>query len=166
MYIRPIIEHGCVIYRPSLIHDINAIERIQKYFTRRLFSAKNRPNYAERLNKLDLEPLELRMIHIDLFTLYKILNGTLIVPSLVFEPSYSNRQSTCKRLFVHNLKSNIRKNFFHHRVIQLWNSFSKSITVSVSFSSFKRLVCSHDFIDLLKGCASKAGTAVRATKEP
>ena len=65
---------------PHLIKDINAIERVQRNFTRRVFIRANIPllDYADRLKKrlkmLGLELLEIRRIYCDLFLDYNIFH--------------------------------------------------------------------------------------------
>ena len=36
-YVRPILEYCTPVWSPYLLHDINKIENVQRYFTRRLF---------------------------------------------------------------------------------------------------------------------------------
>ena len=47
-YVRPILEYFTPIWSPYLLKDINKIEGVQRYFTRRLFPEKQY-SYAERL---------------------------------------------------------------------------------------------------------------------
>ena len=57
-YVRPILEYCTPIWSPYLLKDINKIEGVQRYFTRRLFPEKQY-SYAERL-VANLETLETR----------------------------------------------------------------------------------------------------------
>ena len=53
---------------------IDKIERVQKYFSRRVLFRTKLP-YLTRLKVLKLEPLETRRIKFDLKLCYKIING-------------------------------------------------------------------------------------------
>src|SRR6202022_2475189 len=64
-YVRPLMEYATPVWSPWTIQDIDSIENVQRYFTRRLFGW-NRPAYADRLSALGLESLELRRIKADL----------------------------------------------------------------------------------------------------
>ena len=35
-YVRPIVEYNSVVWSPSSAHDIDAVERVQRRFTKRL----------------------------------------------------------------------------------------------------------------------------------
>ena len=56
-YVRPILEYCSPVWSPHLKKDIEALERVQKYFTRRVHGLK-RFDYKERLFILNLESLE------------------------------------------------------------------------------------------------------------
>ena len=71
---------------------IKEIEKIQKYFTRRLFM-KIRPNeprlsYAERMELFKFKSLEFLIIKTELGTLFKLMKGLIPVP---FDLKFSTR---------------------------------------------------------------------------
>ena len=72
-YVRPIVEYCTPLWSPHSIGAIDSIERVQRYFTRRLFPGKSFC-YPERLFILNWEPLESRRIRADLTMYYKIIN--------------------------------------------------------------------------------------------
>jgi len=72
-YIMPILECCLVIWSPTLLHDIDQIESVHRYFTKRLEGLWN-VSYFERLNICSLVPLELRRIWADLIVFYKIVH--------------------------------------------------------------------------------------------
>ena len=78
VYVRPIVEHNTVIWLPSLKHDIDLIEKVQRRFTKRLYGLKCL-SYAFRLTKLGLCSLELRRLSLDLILYYKIVFGMVNV---------------------------------------------------------------------------------------
>ena len=72
VYVRPLLEHNTVIWSPYFVKDIEAIERVQRRFTKRLRGYRNY-SYAERLRLLQLHSLEVRRLVIDLVWCYKIV---------------------------------------------------------------------------------------------
>ena len=77
VYVRPIIEHNSVVWSPNALHDIDAVERVQKRFTKRLSGFRN-CSYEVRLN---LQSLELRRLLSDLIWCYKIVFGLVDINS-------------------------------------------------------------------------------------
>ena len=73
-YVRPILEYCTFVWSPFLIKDIDRIEGVQRYFTRRVFY-KNEFSYNDRLFLLDMESLEVRRVKADLIMYYKVING-------------------------------------------------------------------------------------------
>ena len=67
-YVRPLLEYCTPVWSPGLLANIDELESVQRYFTRRLFARlKLQPqNYIERLSFLELEPLERRRLINDL----------------------------------------------------------------------------------------------------
>ena len=49
VYVRPLLEYNSVIWSPSTIHDIEAIERVHRRFTKRLHGLHSLP-YKLRLH--------------------------------------------------------------------------------------------------------------------
>jgi len=78
VYVRPIVEYNSIIWPPSTARDIDAVESVQRRFTKRLPTLKNL-SYRERLKCLNIFSLELRRLHTDLFWCYKIVFGLVCV---------------------------------------------------------------------------------------
>ena len=70
VYVRPIVEYNSIIWSPSTARDIDAVETVQRRFTKRL---RKNLSHRERLKCLNIFSLELRRLHIDLFWCYKIV---------------------------------------------------------------------------------------------
>jgi len=49
VYVRPIVEYNSIIWSPSTARDIDAVESVQRCFTKRLPTLKNL-SYRERLH--------------------------------------------------------------------------------------------------------------------
>ena len=76
IYIRPLLEYCSEIWSPFLLKNIDAIESVQRYFTRRINRIKTL-TYKERLFILNIESLEVRQIKRDLVMCYKIVNNLI-----------------------------------------------------------------------------------------
>ena len=66
-----------------MVKDIEAIETVQRHFTKRLpgFCSLS---YAERLKRLNLPSLELRRLHADLIYCYKVVFGLADLRPVIF----------------------------------------------------------------------------------
>ena len=62
VYVRPIVEYNSIIWSPSTARDIDAVESVQRRFTKRLHTLKNL-SYRERLKCWNIFSLELRRLH-------------------------------------------------------------------------------------------------------
>ena len=51
VYVRPLVESNSVVWSPCLKQDIDALERVQRRFTKRL-PGFNNSTYAERLSRI------------------------------------------------------------------------------------------------------------------
>jgi len=77
------LEHNCIVWNLFLLEDINALERVQRYFTKHLHHWKNL-TYHQRLSQLGIECLELRRIRADLLFAYKLVFGLVDINAEVF----------------------------------------------------------------------------------
>jgi len=93
VYVRPNVEYNSIIWSPSTARDIDAVESVQRRFTRRLPTLKSL-SYRERLKCLNIFSLELRRLHTDLYWCYKIVFGLVYVnfdDLFVFSPCQYTR---------------------------------------------------------------------------
>ena len=70
--VRPILEYANTVWSPYLRKHIDAIEKVQRNFTKRVFGMYE-IEYCQRLEKLGLPSLEYRRVRGDLIETYKIL---------------------------------------------------------------------------------------------
>ena len=85
VYILPILLYDSPVYSPYLLSFLNKLERVQRYFTRRLLKRAGHtviPDYAGRLKLLGLVSISTAFVQFGLITLYKIINSQLPVPSV------------------------------------------------------------------------------------
>lgn len=132
VFARPILEYGCSLWSPDRKRDIDLLEKVQSYFTRRAFHRAGLDaniGYSQRLITLKMPSLELRRIQIDLLFLYKIINGSVvsdikdrIVPLVTKTRGHNHRINIIhKNNNYRNPTHSIFKNFFLNRVISVWN---------------------------------------------
>jgi len=79
-YMRPVLEYASSVWSPYLLKHIIAIEKVQKRFTKRIYSLSHL-SYPERLAVINLGPLELRRLKNDLVMYFKCLNNLVALPS-------------------------------------------------------------------------------------
>jgi len=77
-YVRPLLEHNCIIWSPSLKCDIDSVQQVKRRFTKKLKGFRHY-SYDERLKLLNLKKLETRRQQQDLIWCYKILCGIVRV---------------------------------------------------------------------------------------
>lgn len=149
-FIRPKLEYCTEVWSPYLLKDIDSIERVQKLFTRRLPGMQNL-TYRERLNALDLEPLEERRLYRDMVMVYKIINNLVdLSPEEFFTfPTRETRGHPLK-LSYPRFRLNCRKNFFSNRVVKVWNGLPESVVMAPSLSLFKKYLSNIDLSGHLK----------------
>ena len=84
-YVRTLMEYNSVVWSPDLKRDIEAIEKVQRRFTKRLAGLK-KLSYGQRLKLVNLPSLELRRFHADLLWCYKTV---FVVVDLMCDDSLS-----------------------------------------------------------------------------
>jgi len=149
VYVRPLLEYNSVLWSPCTIKDIQAIENVQRRFTKRLHGLKSF-TYQERLIRLSISSLELRRLHADLILTYKILFGHVDLDVNLFEfcSAVSTRGHQFK-LYKHRTNHSARSSFFCERIINVWNSLPSSVNFR-SINTFKQSIGSVDFAVFLK----------------
>ena len=139
---RPVLEYASSVWAPHLLKHINAIEKVQKRFTKRIYSLSHL-SYPERLAALNLEPLELRRLKNDLVLYYKCLNNLVALPSDVYfcqNLQASQTRSGGNRLIVPLCSTNHFKNDFFNRCLNCYNNLPAHVVNANSVFSFKKLL--------------------------
>lgn len=138
-YVRPILESSSQVWSPYLVGNIDNIESVQRYFTRKLPGLSDM-SYRTRLSQLKLESLEVRRIRADLVLYYKILNNKIDVFIEKCISSYQSHRGHNHHLYHHYSRTEARKNFWANRIVKNWNNLRQDIVNSPSVSSFKKQV--------------------------
>ena len=153
VYVRPVLEYCSEVWSPYLLKHINAIENVQRHFTRRLFNL-NMYDYKTRLFILDLESLEERRIKKDLKMYYKIINGSVSLDKHLFFKFSTNlitRGHNCRLSLL--IRSSRFLNNFSNRVINIWNLLPFETVNASSISSFSAGLNNFNFGSYLVGRA-------------
>jgi hypothetical protein len=140
VYVRPILEYCSSVWSPHLVQDIEAIEQVQRRFTKRLRGLWN-IGYEQRLQIVGLERLDVRRLRFDLVMTYKIAFG---LTCLNFNEFFT--WSPCDKTRGHDYKFYVsgaccdtRKYFFAVRVVQPWNTLPPDTDFS-SLCRFKNCI--------------------------
>ena len=142
--IRSTVEYGQASWSPYLQKDIKKIEAVQRHATKAINNFKNVP-YPERLRRLNLPTLKFRRLRGDMIETYKMMTNQYD-EDVKLNLERSNRISRG-----HNLKlykgpspnTDLRKNFFSVRIINIWNSLPQEVVSAPSINSFKNRLDNH-----------------------
>ena len=152
-YIRPLVEYCSVVWCPSLKKYIDMLEKVQKKFSKRIPCLRGL-SYKERLDRLNLQPLELRRLHYDLVFYFNILNNQSSIDKDEFFtfhfPLASSRHSTP---FIQKPKSATSHllSSFRYRSVDCWNSLPLDIRNLTSTKAFKKALNETDLSSFLYG---------------
>jgi hypothetical protein len=151
-YIRPILEYNSILWSPNLVYLIDLIESVQRKFTKRISSISSLP-YSSRLDILNMQPLELRRLHLDLINYYKILNGLSPLNAteyfLIYSPITSTRSNIPSLLKPLHSSRKLSASFFY-RSVDAWNHLPSNIKLLTSLYSFKLALKLVDLSGFLK----------------
>ena len=154
VFVRPILEYCSVVWNPHLIKDINAIEKVQRRFTKRLAGMNGLP-YEQRLTKLGIDSLEVRRMRADLIFMYKIVFGLCegVTRDNLFKMCSVHNYSRGHRyrVYLPVVKSSARYNFFSYRVLNSWNSLPNTTDFS-SLAKFKTGLSTRMLLRYCKVC--------------
>jgi hypothetical protein len=130
------LEYCIQLWSPSLKADIKLIEGVQKRALK-LIKGYTNVNYPDRLKNTGLISLEKRRIRGDLIQMFK-MSKNLHVFQTIFTLNNSNSLRGNKfKIFKPNCRLNLKKNFFSHRTVNIWNRLPNSIACSDSINLFK-----------------------------
>ena len=137
--VRPHLEYGSMVWHPRFKKDTDMLENVQHRATR-LVPALRNLSYEERLKILDLPSLVYRRLRGDLIEVYKYLHGyynvqvngllPLVTPGM---PTRGHSMKLLKR----PCRTEVRKNFFAFRTVNIWNSLPEELVIASSLNCFK-----------------------------
>lgn len=135
-YVRPLLEYCCCIWSPHYNYLIDNIERVQRYFTKRVPGLWH-TSYQDRLEVLNLDTLTHRRNKADLSLTYKIINNytnTSLITAL--QPNKHATRGHPYKLLVQYSSIDVRKHFFTNRVIPGWNSLPSQVVCASNVHLF------------------------------
>ena len=145
-YVRPILEHTSQVWSPALKCNIDKVEHVQRYFTRRLLIGENL-SYENRLLRCNLEALELRRLRYDLVLFYKMISGVTELNLHEYFTFQNRRRGHKMKLYVPFCRTDKRKNFFTIRIIESWNRLPSNIVNCNNVRIFKSCLLRNDVTD-------------------
>ena len=139
--ILPHLEYCISFWNPSLSMDIRRLERVQARATKLVPELRYLP-YESRLIALDLKPLRLRRLKIDLIQTYKILHG---VDNVDYNKYFTMNNNTITRgnglkLTAKQFNADTLGKFFVYRVVNDWNRLPADIVNASSLPIFKNKI--------------------------
>ena len=140
-YVTPVINYASSCWNPRFRKDINAIERVQRGFTKRLAGMRNL-SYQERLNSLSVPSLSSQRTITDLVFTYRCMHGGVdINPATIglqFEEGNTRGAGLhLKHLFGHNCRAT---SYYLFRIPPVWNSIPADILQTKSLANFKKRI--------------------------
>ena len=135
--VRPHLEYSVQFWSPHYQKDVEALEKLQKRFTRMLPRMEG-ISYEERVEKLGLFSLERRRLRGDLIEVYKIMRGMDRVNSHKLFPRVEESITRGHRFKVRgaSFKRDVRGRFFTQRVVGVWKPLPGEIVGSGYGSDF------------------------------
>jgi hypothetical protein len=140
-YVRPILEYSSTVWSPCLMRDIDKIESVQRYFTRRLFARAHLSecSYKNRLDYLKLAPLELRRLKYDLVMVFKCLKTEISACQNIFKLSHNqNTRGHELKLLKPKFHCQTLEHSFFVRIIDIWNSLPVPLVNATNSVTFKK----------------------------
>ena len=138
VYVLPILMYGSSAWNPLYIKDIDAIEKIQRRFTKLIYELKHLP-YLERLRKLKALTLRNRRLFVDLILAYKCIHKLIdcTPESIGISVISSSTRGGGLHMCVKRASSNSNASLYSYRIAQQWNKLPSDIICSPSLNVFK-----------------------------
>ena len=143
--IRPILEYGNPVWCPYKMKDIDDLEDIQRYFTKRIIGLYN-TSYEERLRKLKLPSLNFRRLRGDRIEVSKIIHN--IYDPLTTQKFFKLELNSVTRTNGYKITKNRTnttpyQHFFSNRITNPWNSLPAKVVNAETVNSFKNALDRH-----------------------
>lgn len=141
-YVRPHLEYCAPAWAPWTVTDINCIEKVQERAVRMISGLRSK-NYYERLKELNLQTLKDRRIRADMIQTFKIQKGIDNVPKTTWFSNINQTRVTRLTYETENLqpvyaRTDVRRNFFSVRSVNLWNKLPTELKHSDKIGNFKK----------------------------
>ena len=141
--IRSKLEYCCPVWNPSKVQNIQALENIQRSFTRKISGCQD-CNYWDRLKKLHILSLQRRRERYCIIHVWKMLNN--LAPNDIGMKFYSQNRLGMKITLppVNNkVQASVKtdyENSFKIKAARLWNILPKHVNTVTSLDEFKAVL--------------------------
>ena len=127
LWIRPI-EYGNAIWCPHRIKDIDFIEDVQRYYTKRIIIMSD-VSYEERLRMLQLPSLCYRRVRSDMIEMLKITHTfyDAQITKSPFQFANSITRTNGYKLTTVHCNTDAFQHFFTNIVVNCWNSLPRHV---------------------------------------
>ena len=135
-------EYASAVWNPLCVGLDNDLEKVQRRFTKRLYSLHLMP-YKARLAHSHLPTLRSRRSRADLVIVFKALHGSLGVEASDLGLIVSNSQKTrsCDTdLKVHRAVTNSVAKIVNFRINKVWNKLPVAAKTALSLPIFKNVI--------------------------
>jgi hypothetical protein len=155
-YVRPMLEFCTQVWSPYFKCDIDILENVQRSFTRKLFKLCHLSpvSYVERLAYLNLQRLELRRIHTDLITMFKLTHNLLpsvVLKNMIGHPVCGSTRGHRYKVFIARTRKLVLSSFFTNRVAPIWNALPDTCFTVDRLNVFKHKLCEIEMQQFCKG---------------
>lgn len=136
--VRPHLEYAVQFWAPTLVQDIERLERVQARATKMIPSLRFK-GYQRRLNELKLYTLEERRLRGQLIETFKILKGLDDVDyRSLFTLSDNPTRNHGWKLELKRFRTRPCGDFMTYRICNVWNGLPPSVVQSETLDTFKR----------------------------
>ncbi len=137
LYVRPHLEYCIQAWSPHYRQDVNMLEAVQRRATR-MMPALRRLEYRDRLKELDMFSFERRCLRGDMIELFKMFSDSSYIDKSTFFTleEDSRTRGHGRKIRKQGCRSDIRKYFFSHRVVDFWNALPGRVVNSTSLSRY------------------------------
>ncbi len=138
VYVRPLMEYGCVIWSPITTSLIKKLEKVQRSFTKKAVNLRDLA-YHDRLLSLQLESLQHRRRLADLIFLFSVFSGNskMNFGSHLILKDTSNTRGHNLRIAIPYINLNTTSQTFLIRTSPDWNSLPDAALACPSTAGFR-----------------------------
>lgn len=143
-YVRPLVESSTTVFSPSRKNLINALEKVQNNFTRKVlirtggFLYSRVPKATIRNKYLGLHSLTSRRKIFDICMVYKLLHQPRYRESRFFTMRVSHTKGEHEKIFLPCPRSRFKVGLFPHRAASAYLRAAKCMRSSFSLEQLKR----------------------------
>ena len=148
-FVRCHLEFAVTTWSPWTVGDRDTLEKVQIKAINLITGLKGK-TYMEKLQELGIQSLEQRRVRFDLIQTFKILRGydkvekgtwfTLVGSDVARQTRMTSYKDN---LVPKHSRTDLRRNFYSNRVVNLWNNLPTEIKDAKSLNIFKSLLDAH-----------------------